>query len=136
MKNLNDIYGNFKDTIENTNIQRYWEETECSYANYLKKKQINLNNFKSEKELKNYLQDLIAFFRVQRLWNKIADSIWVNYYKPISDFFHARIDEIIRSWKWEWIDDTYEFLLKEERKKLQQWFNKAVSESLKENFWL
>ena len=131
MNNLEKIYGNFKNTIENTNIQRYWEEAEVEYAKYLKKKHINLDNFKSEEELKNYLQDLTCFFKVKSVWNKISEWIWVHYYKEISNFFHARIDEIIMSWEWEWVDDIYEFLLKKERTKLQVWFNQAVSETLK-----
>ena len=130
MKNTNKIiYDNFKNWLKNLNTEEYWEDFDTSHKDYLLGKNINIKKFNPENELKNYLQDLINFFKIEALWNEIAEKIWVNSYQKISDIFHEKVDEMIIKW-YEW-DDVYEDFLEKERKDLQIWFHNSVSNILK-----
>lgn len=131
MKNLKNIYGNFKDWLNHLDTKEYWENFDIHYKKYLLEKNINKKKFQSEIELKKYLQDLINFFKIEALGNEIAEKIWVNYYQEISNIFHEKVDQMIsRKYKW---DDIYEDFIKEEREKLQIWFNKSIADTLEEN---
>lgn len=130
MKNLKNIYGNFKYWLNHLDTKEYWENFDIHYKEYLLEKNIDTSKFQSEIELKKYLQDLINFFKIEALGNEIAEKIWVNYYQEISNIFHEKVDQMI-SRKYEW-DDIYEDFIKEEREQLQIWFNKSITDTLEE----
>ena len=110
MEKLKKTYSLFKEWLKNLDTKQFADWWDTAFKEYLLHKNIELENFKSDIELKNYLQDYINFFKTEALWNEIAEKIWVNYCKSISITFHQKIDNLIIEW-FEW-DDFYEEVIK------------------------
>ena len=129
MNKIEKKYSDFRNQIENLPKTHYIEEFDTYFQKYLLEKNIQLENFSSEKEFQNYIQDMLHFFKTIELWEKLTENLDVKYFSDISDIFHQKIDNLLSVWyKW---DDIYEDFLKFEREEICNDCNQAISDILK-----
>jgi len=117
MKNSKKIEKKFIEWLNNLDTKKYWSGFDSYYKEYLLEKDIDKEikekKINSEIKLKNYLQNLINFFKIEALWNEVAEAIWVDYQLEVSKVFHEKINKMILNW-YEW-NDVYEDFLETEK---------------------
>ncbi|MCD5383021.1 hypothetical protein LR002_02775 [Candidatus Gracilibacteria bacterium] len=129
MNKIEKKYSDFRNQIENLPKTHYIEEFDTYFQKYLLEKNIQLENFSSEKEFQNYIQDMLHFFKTIELGEKLTENLDVKYFSDISDIFHQKIDNLLSvGYKG---DDIYEDFLKFEREEICNDCNQAISDILK-----